>query len=191
MHQIESAAAAAITGLRKAVLPPAAICDSPLVPGIYFNWDSETSTVDVSLNRPPGSLLSFAASASPPPRWFSLNLSLDKARFAVGDVIGIVAELASDEAGALPLFIRSARDNQIHDTPLTESLHCKDGCGISTALYTVDSADPLAGPTAYHTLVIQLPDTGCRLDIRDLRIFVIPADRALRTAPPTLASESC
>jgi len=190
MHQIEIAATTAITKLRKVALPPTAVCDSPLVPGIYFNWDTATSAVDVSLSRPAGSLLSVTARANPPPRWFSLNIGLNKARFTTGDVIGIVAELATDEALILPLFIRSALDNKIRDTPLVENLHCKGGCCISTALYTVDSADPLAGSTAYHTLVIQLPDTDCTLDIRDLRIFAIPADRTLRAAPPTLSSKS-
>jgi hypothetical protein len=190
MHQIEAPAASAINRLRRAALPVAAVCDSPLVPGIYFSWDTEACTVDVNLSRPPGSLLSVEARVSASPRWFSLNISLNEAGFTAGDVIGIVAELAASEAVTLPLFMRSALDNKTQDTTLSESLHCKGGRSISTVLYTVDSADPLAGPTAYHTLVIQLPNTGCTLDIRDLRVFVIPADRELRADPPTLSSKS-
>lgn len=192
MHQIERSAALVMHDLGKIDLPDIIECDSPLRPNVYFSWDSDSGTVEMTPSRPIGSLMALNARVQGKPRWLSLNIGLETASFDPGDVLGVVAELSADRPIELPLFVRSAKAQDFDDTELTEPLFATastDGC-VTTALHRVRPEEPLAQRDRYQTLVIRLPRSDFRLEIVDLRVFVIPAQQAVGMIPPAIRSEN-
>ena len=190
MHKIEVAAASALSRLGAAIHPHPADSDQHVVPGIYFSWDQSGCKVDVRVLRTVDAVLAFSSKVSGRPEWFTLNIELGEDALAPGDVLGIVADIASDAPATLPLFVRSATGGGIEDTILAENLHAtKDGV-ISTVLHTISSGDALATQSAFHTMVIDLSGTNHNTEIRDLRIFAIPADQARKSSPNMVSSAS-
>ncbi|WP_212525599.1 hypothetical protein [Actibacterium sp. MT2.3-13A] len=187
-HPSEQFAAQTIAALREASLPERLETDAPIVPGVYFSWDTSGGEAALKLTSGPGLLVRVEARVAKPPRWFSFNLSLGKALFAPGDVLGMAVELEGGAAEDFPLVIRSTRNGEIGDTVLQDSLKGAEDRVVRTVLHTVDAADFLSREPAFHTLVMRLPKRDFALAIRDLRFFVLPAARGQRSQPATLSS---
>ncbi len=162
----------------------------PIVPGLYFSWSTAEGVTSLDLSADKGLLFRAQAHVAKPPQWFSFNVTLGKAAFAPGDVLGVVADLEGCEGDSLPLVVRSARDGETRGTLLQDRLSGSGDRAVQTALHTVDGGDFLAGAPAFHTLAMQLPKHDFTLALRDLRLFVIPAARGLRSQAPTLSSFS-
>lgn len=162
--------------------------DVHFVPDVYFSWDSDHGKTALSFKSVPGQLGTIWARVSGGPEWLSLNLSLGECTFAKGDVIGLVTELEGCDTQRFAPFIRTMRDGEIEDTFLQEGFTGSEDRAVQTALHTLEGYDPMIGRTGFHTLVIPLPRKDFQLQLRDLRLFVIPAARGINTRAGTLGS---
>lgn len=177
-----------VSTLRQEEFDRPATSDEHIVPGCYFNWDSEQGNLTIDMTSKPGELFHLKTKVRQAPRWFSLNLSLGEAAFAPGDVLGIVVEGRSTNALELIPFIRSAAGGELTDTLFEEHIKISAGHMVCTALHTVLPENGVASLKGYHTLVFRLPGQDFELTLEDLRFFVIPAARGLTTRPVTLAN---
>lgn len=173
--------------LRDATLSGPVESDAHVLPDIYFNWDTEQGDVQLEITSEPGMLMNIQAKVAKPPRWFSLNLSLGSDQFTVGDVIGLVAELESSPDLSLTSFIRSSDKGEWADTELEERLPGTTLRAVQTVLHTVEPGDGLPWNNGYHTLILRLPPQDFRIQLWDMRFFVLPQNRGLRDRPATLA----
>lgn len=188
-HSSESFAAHVIKELKGTHLPQAPQNDSPLVEGAYFSWDSDEGEAILTLKHVPDLLFTLEAKVTRHPRWFSFNLSLGEDSFVPGDVLGVVAKFETKSNESFPFFVRTSRENaDLADTHLQEGLTGGVGNVVQTALHTFEPFDAATQGPGFHTLVMQLPPRDFTLELRDLRVFVLPAARGLRSTPAGLAS---
>ncbi|CUH51529.1 hypothetical protein [Shimia marina] len=173
---LEKLIAKKIGTLRKAHLPESAILGEPLIPGVYFSWDSNNCDITLALSRPrPGLLMRIDGSVKGTPRWVTLNLVLEEAEISVDTVLGVVASMNGSGAKTLPLFIRSVREGETGDTVFDEPLVIPNGKRVSVALNRLSDSAFAAGGKAFHTLVINLPTQDFELALEDLSVFFSPA----------------
>ncbi len=159
-----------------------------VAPDIYFSWDSSQGTVEIALKSYPGHLADLWAKVTGMPSWLSFNLSLGNCAFKSGDVLGLIVELEGCEGHTFPIIVRSTQDGELSDTTLQDSLKGSEDRAVRTLLHTIAPHEALTGPKRYHTLIIPLPCRDFELDIRDVRLFIIPAARGLRSHPETVSS---
>lgn len=172
-------ALARIRDLRHAELPMRVSTDTPLVPDVYFSWDTANGSVDITLSRHEDGLFTAVLKVSGRPRWLTFNIGLGGGAFEVGDLLGLVIETGPDNGaageaiGLLP-FLRSAEGGERQDTPMFGALHLGAGRGLWALVHRIGIGEPLGRLKAYHTLVLPLPATDLTLDLRDLRLFCAP-----------------
>lgn len=173
---LEKLIAKKIGTLRKTDLPNTAQSGEPLIPGIYFSWDTKDCDITFTLSRPrPNMLMRIDGSVKGTPRWLTLNLVLDEAEISADTVLGVVASMSGTGAKTLPLFIRSVRDGETEDTIFDEELVLNKGKRVSVALNRLSDSSFAAGGKAFHTLVINLPTQDFELALEDLSVFFSPA----------------
>ena len=179
----------AIAALRACVLPETAENDSRIVPDVFFSWGTvEGEATTLELKAEPGVLFRVQARVTKTPRWMSFNFALGQDVFEAGDVLGLVAELEACEGETFPVFVRSTRHGETSDTYFQDSLQGSAERVVRTSLLSATGGDFLSGPPAYHAVVMLLPTRDFTLTLRDLRFFVIPAARGLRSQSVTLSS---
>lgn len=188
MHPSVQFAEYEIAALRACDLPKTAGNETRIVPDIYFSWDAAEGEAALELKAEPGVLFHAQARVTKSPRWISFNLALGEYAFEAGDVLGLVTEMDGCEGEAFSLFVRSARDGETRDTYFQDRLLGSAEIVVQTNLLTVAGGDFISGPPAYHTVVMLLPTRDFTLTLRDLRFFVIPAARGLRSQSATLSS---
>jgi len=187
-HLSELFTANAITILRSLELSQKLENDVHVVPKIYCSWDATEGTVEVSLKSLPGRVAELWGKVSGRPRWLSFNLSLGKSRFHPGDVLGVIFEIEGCADHEFRPFIRSMIPaGGTADTPLDDTLMGSGDRAVRTLLHTVARENAIAGEEAYHTLVLPLQRKDFRLDLRDIRVFVVPAERGLRIGHDTVS----
>lgn len=186
-HPIEQNAARAITALRLDHSPKHEEAALHLVPGVYFSWDAGNGDVTLDIRPELGLLLQLEARVARAPEWLSFNLELGEAALNAGDVLGIVAEFEGCPGTELPVFLRSSREGEIADTWLQNRFEGSDARSVQTVLHAVKDDEPLAAGKGWHTLVMPLPRRDFRLELRDLRVFVLPASYGLTLGPKTVA----
>lgn len=179
--------ALALAPLRALSIDRPAIPDEQIVPGLYLSWDTQSQGMDVRISATPDLLLSVTATIEQRPQWYSLNFELGTTSFDVGDVLVIVARTEGLEGATLPFFIRSAKADSVNDTTLAEAMSGSAAPKLGTVMHHVEDTEALAHGSAFHTLVLKLPETGGRLTIHDLRLFRVPAAQARALALPSLA----
>lgn len=157
-------------------------------PGAYFSWDAEGGDVTLQVRPELGLMFHLSASVRRAPRWLSFCLELREGSFAAGDILGLVLELEGCAGHTLPLFIRSARDGGVLDTYLQEPLVGTSTVSVQTLLHPIRADQAMADGPAFHTLVVPLPMRDFSLELRDLRLFVLPADRQFALSPATTVS---
>lgn len=187
-HSCVLSSAEMIAALRNETVSGKVESDVHIVPGLYFNWDTEHGDVAIEASSEPGTLLHIRARLRSTPQWFTLNLSLGAGGFAPGDVLGLVWEMSGNGAFDLSPFIRSSDAGSLADTDLEDALHVTAAPAVGVTLHTVRPEDGLSWTKDYHTLVLRLPMQDFELKLTDLRFFVIPASRGLHTQPATLAN---
>lgn len=186
-HFAEIFTASAVSILRSTDLSQRLENNTPVVPDIYFSWDEEGGQVDLTLKSLNGYMGDIWGKVSGAPSWLSLNLSLGRCSFAVGDVVGIVVELEGCADQSFPAFIRSGREGGGEsDTYLDDILKGSEDRVVRTLLHKVSAHSDMAGAEAFHTLIVPLPRKDFHMSLRDIRLFVIPAARGLDTRPATL-----
>ncbi len=190
-HFSELFTANAITILRSLELSQKLESDVHVVPDIYCSWDTTQGTIEISLKSLPGRLAELWAKVSGNPRWLSFNLSLGKTRFQAGDVLGVIIEIEGCADHEFRPFIRTVTPaGDTADTQLDDTLKGAGDRAVRTLLHPVVSENGIAGAEGYHTLVLPLPRKDFWLDLRDIRVFVVPAERGLRIGRSTLSSLS-
>ncbi len=188
-HFAEIFTASAVSILRSSDFSQKLENNSHIVPDIYFSWDDEGGEVDITLKSINGYMGEIWSKVSGTPGWLSLNLSLGNCSFAAGDVLGLVVELEDCPDQNFPAFIRSMREGGApSDTYLDEILTGSRDRAVRTLLHKVSQHSDMAGAQAYHTLIIPLPLKDFSMNLRDIRLFVIPAARGLDTRPATVGS---
>lgn len=158
-----------------------------IVAGFHPTWDDEDGAVTLTHDCGPETMVRLEASVAEQPKWLTLNLDLGVGAFEPGDVIGIVAEIAGDDQAELTMFIRTSGEHGEVDTELAEPLALAAAPRVATALHTVGPGDNLAGEERFHMLGMRLPRRDFKLDIKEMRVFVLPAGHGLRSRPMTLA----
>lgn len=187
-HFAELITASAVSILRSSDFSQTLENSTHVVPDIYFSWDNEEGEVDVTLKSINGYLGEIWCKVSGAPRWLSLNLSLGACSFTAGDVLGLVIELENCPDQSFPAFIRSTReDDVLGDTYLDDILKGSRDRAVRTLLHKVSPHSNMVGEEAFHTLIIPLPRKDFHMNLRDIRLFVIPAARGLDTRPATVA----
>lgn len=184
-HSSELFTANAISILRTLEFEHPVESGVPVAPDICFHWDNKQASVDITVKSRPGHLVDMWAKVSGTPRWLSFTLSLGECSFRSGDTLGLIVELEGCGGETLPVIIRSSRDGTPADTPVLDTLTGSDDRVVRTLLHTIAPQDALTGGTAFHMLIIQLPRRDFRLDLRDLRLVVIPAERRFNSPPGT------
>lgn len=150
-----------------------------LAPEIYFSWDDKRGKVALEMKSSAGHLADIWAKVSGDPRYVSFNISLGECSFNAGDVLGLIVDFEGCAGQTLPLMIRSALNGAMADTPFLDPLVGSEDRAVHTLLHAIRPQEALTGPAKHHTLIFQLPHKDFWLDIRDLRLFVIPAARRL------------
>lgn len=186
-HPIEIFASTVIADARDAVHDIDIENNIPFSPELYISWDDEKGQVAPKGRTKPGILLQLDAEVAVPPRWFSLNIGLGKSALKAGDVLGLVLEIESETGFGSDLFCRSATEDAYSDTYLQGGFDVTGGRQIVTILHTIEPGDSLE-QDAFHTLVMPLPGQNFSLTLRDMRLFVLGAERGLRSTPFTAAS---
>lgn len=186
-HFSELFAANTISILRTMSFSQTVENNKPLLPGVYFSWDTEEGNVDLSLESRTGELFEIWPKVTGKPRWFSLNLSLGDCTFEAGDVIGVIVEFEGAKGETFRFFTRSARGEKMTDTQFEDALKGSEDISVQTVLHTLTGSDALVQGQGFHTLILPLPLHDVTLRLRDLRVIVIPASRGLRSGPVTLA----
>lgn len=85
--------------LRTVALPAAASSGVPVVPDIYFSWDTQNGTVSAELDRAEGGLLRTRLDITGRPAWLTLNIELGRLRFREGGSFGMLIETGPQNAG--------------------------------------------------------------------------------------------
>ncbi|MCC5989161.1 MAG: hypothetical protein JJT95_15930 [Pararhodobacter sp.] len=161
-----------------------------IVRGFFPNWDEEHGTVALSHESGPDNLLRVEGKATGEPRWLTLNFDLGGGDFEPGDVIGVVADVEGDGDYDLEMFIRTRSDEGNIDTEFPEGLSVSAGRRVVNSMHTVGMGDGVVTTERFHMLIIRLPKRDFRLEIREMRFFVLPASHGLRSASMSLASAS-
>lgn len=172
-HPAELAASRCLAALRAAPRPLRPLSGKPVVPQVYFSWDSDQAQVALQLDDDAEALLSLTADITGTPRWNTLSIALGNTEFAEGEVLGLA--LRAEGAGTLTPLIRSRRGETMQDTGFGESLTPSAGPRPGVLLRRLSGGDPMVGPPQYHTLILPLPRESFRLRLVDLRLFVLPA----------------
>lgn len=189
-HSLEVFTASCIADLRQATLNGMAVNNAPLAEGIYFSWDDEHANIALTLEATQQELFSAKGTVEGTPEWFSLNITLGQDRLEAGDVLGVVIEAETAAKLTGDPFVRSAwPDGGYVDTEMQDTLDLAAGHHIQVLLHTV-KADEALTSDAYLTLVLPLPHTDIEVSIKDIRIFVIEANRGFRSVSPTVSDFS-
>lgn len=186
-HALSDTLAQSLAGLRAATFSGPLTQDSAPWPDVYASWDSTGGQIEGEMSSRPGMLLQIDAAVSGKPDWWVMNLVLGAGSLAPGSVLGLVADVESAEARALPVFIRSGRGEDTLDTDLAEPLLLPAGRRVVSLLHDVDAGQPMAGSEAWHTLVLRLARPRTSLTLHDLRLMVIPPEAGLRAARRSLS----
>ncbi len=188
-HPIELNAAQAVHSLRLDHHPRHQESELFLADGIYFSWDAGGGDVTLDVRPELGVLFHARAEVRRAPEWLSFNLSLKNGAFAEGDVLGLAIECEGCAGESLPMFIRTARgDTDMQDTYLQDVLQGSSHRQTQTLFHKVSTSEPLCGEPGFHTLVMNLPKRDFSFELRDLRLFVVPAERGLTLGQPKLAA---
>lgn len=188
-HSIELNAAQAVHSLRLGHHPRHQDSELFLADGVYFSWDAGGGDVMLDVRPELGVLFHTRAEVRRAPSWLSFNLSLQKGAFAEGDVLGLAIEFEGCAGENLPMFIRTARgEGDMQDTYLQEVLQGSPHRQTQTLFHTVSASEALCGEAGFHTLVMNLPKRNFTFELRDLRLFVVPAERGLTLGQPKLAA---
>ena len=161
-----------------------------IVPSFYPSWDEERGTVALTHEAGPDNLLRVEANVTGEPRWLTLNLDLGGGSFEVGDVIGVVADVEGDGEFALEMFARSTSEHENTDTEFADKLPVSTARGVGVIMHTVGPGDGVLTTDRFHMLIIRLPRRDFRLEMREMKLFVLPASHGLRSGPMTLAGAS-
>ncbi|MDA7429620.1 hypothetical protein PGB28_14210 [Primorskyibacter aestuariivivens] len=187
-HPVELAASRMVADLR---LNPQLRRDSnvlTLTEGAYFSWDETNGEVALDVTPELGAIMHLKAWVSKVPNWFSFNFEMGDAAFTAGDVLGIALEYEGFAGETLKPFLRTARDGVLEDTVLQDWLEGSAARETRVLLHQIRAVDPAAGAPGYHTLVLPLPLRDFTMELRDMRLFVIPAARVGQLVQPTLGA---
>jgi hypothetical protein len=196
-HPLELSFASRLAALRLDHQPQHETDTLTLAQGVYFSWDAGKGDVTLDVTPETGMLMHMRAAVRSVPDWMSFNIELGDGQLAPGDILGVVAELNGGAGETMPAFIRTSRGGELSDTYLADPLEGSDTRAVRTLLHPVREGEGLAGAPGYHTLVLPLPRRDFTLELRDLRIFVLPASRGvlpasrgLRLEPETLGDSA-
>ena len=159
-----------------------------LTNGAYFSWDETKGEVSLDVSPELGAILHLKAKVSKAPNWFSFNFELGDGVFETGDVLGIALEFEGFAGETLKPFLRTARDGVLEDTLLQDRLEGSATRETRVLLHQMRAVDPATGAAGYHTLVLPLPLRDFVMELRDMRLFVIPAARVGQLVQPTLGA---
>lgn len=188
-HPCELYTTLAVARMRGAIFDKTAENNTHIVPEIYLSWDDEEASIALEIASDANMLVTVKGTVVTPPRWFALNVGLGQGALAPGDVLGIVFEVESPVAFESAPFIRTAWRKGGHaDTRLQDRISVIAGHQVVTLLHTVEAEDALCSDV-FHTLVLPLPLEDFEVTLHDMRLFVIEAERGLRTAPAPMFSE--
>ena len=185
-HPVEQTADTALAALRRLQSSGPLASEADIVPGLRLSFDTERGAIEAAHAAGPGPLLRLTLAVERPGRWLTLNLSLGGGVLAEGDVIGVVADLVASAPAEIGLSIRSGRGKRFRDTAFTDRFAVGPDGGVQVALHTVVAGTPLADPASWRSLMLRLPPQSLDLEIRDMRIFVVPTGTAAG-APPAEA----
>ncbi|MFD0859930.1 hypothetical protein [Roseovarius aquimarinus] len=158
--------------------------------GIYFSADTSRSTVEIELAPLEGGLFRAEITVDGAPEWMSLNISLETGDFAIGDVIGIIADLRAPDPFDIHPFIRTDHGGTCRDTPLAETLTVSSSGGTSILFHPVAASDPLTDGAGFHTLVLPLPHRSLTFDLQDFRLLHVASGEGMPAISETLGSRS-
>ncbi|WP_218128998.1 hypothetical protein [Ruegeria marina] len=162
--------------------------DAPLVDGIYLSWDQEEGDVQVSLPPSGDDLLHISARVGGQPRWLCLNIALGETAFEPGAVFGVVAGLQGCAGETLRMFVRTSREGETTDTPLSEEIAGSREATVQVTMHRLTASEGLVGAPGFHTLVVDLPFHDFDLVLHDMHLFVLQSGKALGVMPTTLGN---
>ncbi len=154
-----------------------------LTDGAYFSWEATKGKVHLDVVPELGALMHLSAKIEQAPDWLTFNIDLGEDTLVAGDVLGVVIEYQGFAGDDMELFLRSSRGGVLGDTILRDRLPGSETRTTQVLLHTLQPYDPATGETGYHTLIFPLPKRDFTFELRDLRLFVVPAARKLDFAP--------
>ena len=175
VHPVEQTAEAALSSLRQIDSSGPLSSEAEIVPGVRVSFDTERGRIEASHATGTGALLRLSLKVEQPGRWRSLNISLRGGVLQEGDIIGVVADLMASEAAEISLSVRAGRGKHFRDTPFDDRFAVGPGGGVHVALQTVTAGTSLTDRASWRSLMMRLPPQSLDLELRDMRIFVVPA----------------
>lgn len=145
----------------------------PLVPGIFFTWDSD-SDLRVTGRSQPGRLLDASFTVARPGPWLSLHVSLGPVDLTRAQTIGFICKSSSAYATTFQPCLRSGRaeggftDNFFRKRVLT---HGQTSLHLDALLLEADPDVPRTA--AWRELLLFFRPETSRIDLQDLRLFIV------------------
>ena len=177
-NPIELTASALIHHLRFEHHPSVERGKLTLRDGAYFSWDADQGDVTLRVRPELGRLFKLDAKVGGKPRWINFSLSLGAGQVPAGSTLGLAFELKGCDGQELPVFVRALKDGEVVDTALNTPLKGSAQPCQRTLIVPVGDGDPLAEPSSFLTLVVQLPRKDFTLELRNLTLFVLEPDSA-------------
>lgn len=183
-HPVEVAAEALIARLRQHREEIPMPSDGEVfLPGLWGSFDAQEGALSGRLRAGEGALLRVALSVERTPRWCTLALALGDQGLAEGCVIGLVADLRANRTGHVELMLRSVSGGQNRDVRFDDGLELSPEGGPQAALLAVPPGSVLSEPNQRLRLLLGLPRSDIEFEIRDMRLFVLPASGAGPAGP--------
>lgn len=143
-----------------------------LVPGIFLSWDPEGDIRAHGKSRP-GSLLDLNLTVARPGRWLALHVALGPVDLTGIQAVGLICRSVSPHATTFQPCLRSGlTEGGFTDQFFRKRVlaHSEPGLYLDALLPGMDNL-PRTAP--WRELVLFLrPETG-RIDLQDLRLFII------------------
>lgn len=174
-HPLETAADLAFDRLRAFAGRAEALPGHHILPGIWIAADTRDGAVQAAVEALPGGGLRLDLAVARPGRWLSLNVALDLAPLAAGEVLGVVAALAGTVPGPIGVSIRSGHARGHVDMTFPDRLEVGATPRAHVALLGVTAAMVPPDPPAWRNLMLHLPMRDLQLDLAEMRLFVQPA----------------
>ena len=185
---IETSVARILGPLREAALNANPRANEHIAPGLYFSWEESETAPEVTLASAPGEMFDLSAVVHGNETWFTFNIEIGPGSFEIGDILGLVVDLEGFEGESVSIAIRTAKEGEVTDTLLQDTLRGSGERCVRTVLNTVtDKQQALLDSGGFHTLVFHLPKQAFTCRIHDMRFFMIGAEEGRRSVPLTLS----
>lgn len=146
--------------------------DSPLLPGLFFSLDPESST-QLRCHSAPGMMVEAEFTVARPGRWMALHINLSEADLRGRQVLGVVCKSHSPAATTFRLCLRSGREGGFTDTFFRKTVVAYAETSTHLDALMLDAEPGLPTEAPWRELVLFFRPETSKITLQDLRIFIV------------------